>query len=110
MYTKIPHDKLIDVLSSTAKSVFNDTNRKNVCVSSKSAYFVKYNSDRNKFNVESIIECCKFLVSNAYFRIGDAIFRQTIGIPMGSDPAPFFANLYLSHYEAKWVKSQQKKK
>ena len=107
LYTKIPHDKLIDVLSSTAKSVFNDTNRKNVCVSSKSAYFVKYNSDRNKFNVESIIECCKFLVSNAYFRIGDAIFRQTIGIPMGSDPAPFFANLFLSYYEAKWIKSQQ---
>ena len=25
---------------------------------------------------------------------------QIIGIPMGSDPAPFFANLFLAHKEA----------
>ena len=24
---------------------------------------------------------------------------------MGSDPAPFFANLYLYHYESKWLQS-----
>jgi len=24
---------------------------------------------------------------------------------MDSDPAPFFANLYLSHFEATWIKS-----
>ena len=31
---------------------------------------------------------------------------QVIGIPMGSDPAPFFANLFLAHKEADWVKAQ----
>ena len=33
------------------------------------------------------------------------IFRQVIGIPMGSDPAPVFANLFLFFYESKWLKS-----
>ena len=33
---------------------------------------------------------------------------QVIGIPMGSDPAPFFANLFLAHKEADWVKAQRK--
>ena len=33
---------------------------------------------------------------------------QVIGIPMGSDPAPFFANLCLAHKEAEWVKAQFK--
>ena len=33
------------------------------------------------------------------------IFRQIIGIPIGSDPAPFFANLFLFYYESEWVKS-----
>ena len=33
---------------------------------------------------------------------------QVIGIPMGSDPAPFFANLFLAHKEAEWVKAQRK--
>ena len=33
---------------------------------------------------------------------------QVIRIPMGSDPAPFFANLFLAHKEADWVKAQCK--
>ena len=33
---------------------------------------------------------------------------QIIGIPVGSDPAPFFANLFLAHKEADWVKAQLK--
>ena len=32
---------------------------------------------------------------------------QVIGIPMGSDPAPFLANLFLAHKEANWVKAQR---
>ena len=27
---------------------------------------------------------------------------------MGSDPAPFFANLFLYHYESKWIRSLKK--
>ena len=35
--------------------------------------------------------------------------RLTVtGIAMGSDPAPFFANLFLAHKEADWVKAQRK--
>ena len=33
---------------------------------------------------------------------------QVIGIPMGSDPAPLFANLFLAHKEADWVTAQCK--
>ena len=33
---------------------------------------------------------------------------QVIGIPMGSDPASFFTNLFLAHKEADWVKAQCK--
>ena len=33
---------------------------------------------------------------------------QLIGIPRGSEPALFFANLSLAHKEADWVKAQCK--
>ena len=33
---------------------------------------------------------------------------QVIGIPMESDPAPFFANLFLGQKEDDWVKGQPK--
>ena len=40
-------------------------------------------------------------------RVGNAIFRQKIGIPMGSDPASFFANLFLFYYESQWIKTNK---
>ena len=32
---------------------------------------------------------------------------QVIGIPTGSDTAPFLANLFQAYKEAEWVKGQQ---
>ena len=38
------------------------------------------------------------------------MFRQIIGIPMGTDCAPFLANLFLFAYEYKWLKERFDKK
>ena len=40
------------------------------------------------------------VVDNSFFRFGDKVYRQCIGIPMGIDPAPQMANLYLYYYES----------
>ena len=42
-----------------------------------------------------------FGVNNSFSRVGPKIFCQAIGIPMGSDPAPFFENSILLVYEFK---------
>ena len=34
----------------------------------------------------------KYIQQNCYFKLTNNILRQMIGIPMGLDPAPFFAN------------------
>ena len=46
-----------------------------------------------------------FLINNSFFQAGSKILRQVIGIPMGSDPVPFFDNLFLFFYESRWLKS-----
>ena len=87
--TKIPHDKLINVLHKLIDSVFNNTNRKLIAVGNKRAYWVKKVSAKNPtFTADLLKQCVKFLINNAFFRVGDLIFRQVVGIPMGSDPAP----------------------
>ena len=53
-------------------------------------------------------EAIKFLLHNCFFSIGIIIMIQVIGISMESEPAPFFANLFLAHKEAEWVKAQSK--
>lgn len=44
-----------------------------------------------------------YIVDNAIFAAGNRAMRQLIGIPMGTDPAPFMANLYL-FYEYHYMK------
>ena len=46
----------------------------------------------------------KYILDNCYFKLGNKISRQVNGIPMGSDSAPFFANLFLFCDDSKWMK------
>ena len=43
------------------------------------------------------------VIDHSFFKFGDKVFRQSIGIPMGIDPAPQMANLYLYYYEANFM-------
>ena len=45
----------------------------------------------------------RHLITRTYFVVGNLIIRQSIGIPMGIDPAPFWANLYLYFYEQEFL-------
>ena len=60
------------------------------------------------FDKNSLKEAVCYLINNCYFVIGTFTFRQAIGIPMGSDPAPFFANLFLSYFEWQYMKNLNK--
>ena len=44
-------------------------------------------------------DAVSYLLFNCDFTVGPNIFSQIIGIPMGSDPAPFYANLFLYFYK-----------
>ena len=48
------------------------------------------------------------MVDNSFFKMGSKIYRQRIGIPMGVDPAPQMANLYLHHYESTFMEKLTK--
>ena len=107
LYTKIPHDKLIEVLSSIVDSTYNDTTRKYMSVGNKRAYWVKgIRNTRFLYSMNVVKDCLKFLIKDAYFRVGNLVFRQVNGI--GSDPAPFFANLFLFFFESKWINECKK--
>ena len=48
-------------------------------------------------------------MDNCYFRFGKNVYQQIIGIPMGSDPEPFMANLFLYYFEDKWMRKTKRK-
>ena len=45
----------------------------------------------------------EFLVDNIYVRFGGQLFRQMVGIPMGTNCAPVLADLFLYSYENEFL-------
>ena len=52
---------------------------------------------------DQIMSMFNYLIDNIYLFYGHAIYRQIIGIPMGTDCAPELANLFLFSYEYRFI-------
>ena len=78
---------------------FEDRTQKKISINKYTiATWCKY-SKYFVFDINSLKKAVGHLIRNSHFAIGDQVFQQKIGIPIGSDPAPFFANLFLFYYE-----------
>ena len=114
VYTKLPHDDLILVLHAMVDFAFNggkfknEGNRKFLTVFKNYSYWTKKSRGFNSFSRNKIKFLTTYLIKECYFQCANLILRQSIGIPMGIDPAPFWANLYLYYYEEKHVTTLMK--
>ena len=106
LYTKIPHDKPLCVLNEITDFAFKIGTRDFVAVYNSEAFWSRSKSKTGRSScLQEIKSCLEFLINNSFFQVGSKIFRQVIGIPMGSVSTPFFANLFLFFYESRWLKS-----
>ena len=111
LYTKLQHDDLVFNLYEIIDFAFKggnekkDGNRKYLTLSGRSAYWSKKKKGKNSFTKGDIKILVAKLIRESYFQIGNLLFLQIIGIPMGIDPAPFWANLHLYSYEYKFIKN-----
>ena len=110
LYTTIPHDKLKSKLKEIINQCFFHKNGNGrfqyVVIGYKDTYFVRDHSDApQKYSDADVIKMLEYLIDNIFVEIGGRIFQQTIGIPMGTDCAPLFADLFLYSYEAEFVQS-----
>ena len=48
-------------------------------------------------------EWWSFLIDNIFVKFGGCLFRQVIGIPMGTNCAPLLADLFLYSYESEFL-------
>ena len=105
-FTKIPHDKLLYVLNEITDFAFKGGARDYVTVYNSGAFWSRSKSKTGRsYSLQEIKSCLEFLINNSFFQVSSKIFRQVVGIPKVSDPALFFANLFLFFYESIWLKS-----
>ena len=105
LYTTLPHNLLIEVLNNLIGFVFKSTTKKKLGFSESSVYFTSKGVGNRYFTLETLKHTVSYLIQKCYFTVGNLVFKQDIGIPMGIDPAPFWANLFLYFYESNFVQS-----
>ena len=104
LYTKLPHDKLVKELLKLIDFCFNGGNKNYIKINDwGKANWGKKTKNSVGFTKNSLKVAVKHLIENCYFTVGNTVLRQAIGIPMGIDPAPFWANLFLYAYEASYM-------
>ena len=62
----------------------------------------------NKYTANDICKMIEFLVDNIYVRFGRQLFRQMVGIPMGTNCAPLLADLFPYSYENEFLDKLKK--
>ena len=105
LYTNIPHDKLKDKIKSFIFRIFELKKCNFITIGSHRAYFTKERSKKllscNKMELMSWIE---YIIDNAMVEYLGELYRQIIGVPMGTTCAPYLANIFLHVYEYDYLK------
>ena len=113
LYTNIPHDKLKDKMAIFINRIFTEIakskkGKKFICVSEwgNTAYFTKSKSKNNFcWSSEELVEIIKVIIDNSYICFHEEVYRQVIGIPMGTSCAPYLANIFLHVYEYDYLQN-----
>lgn len=103
LYTSIPHDKLKDMLSLVIKQAFRSRNKKFISCNGYNASMCDQRKAGFCLSINQLIECVNFLIDQSYILYKGELYRQCIGIPMGTNCAPYLANLFLYAYESKFI-------
>ena len=65
---------------------------------------VKY-KNYHLWSCQKVCDALIYLLDNIFIRFGIKLYRQTTGIPMGTNCAPLVADLFLFCYERDFMKS-----
>ena len=106
LYTTLPlyliKDKLIDLINRT----FIRENTQYLACNEECAFFTSdVYKNHNLLSCQKVCDALVYLLDNIFIRFGTNLYRQTIGISMGTNCAPLVADLFLFCYERCFMKS-----
>ena len=106
LYTTLPHnlikDKLIDLIEST----FQREGCAYLACNDRNEFFTSEKSKKyHAWSCQNVCDALTFLLDNILIRFGTKLYRQVVGIPMGTNCAPLVADLFLFCYERDFMMS-----
>ena len=100
LHTTLPHNLIKDKLVDLIERTFQRECSLYIACNNRNAFFTS-DAVRNYdlCSCQKVCEALTFLLDNIYIRFGSKLYRQIVGIPMGTNCAPLVAYLFLFCYE-----------
>ena len=114
----LPHnlikEKLLDLIEWTFKRALKNYGSLYLACNDRKAFFTS--SDQSRYTLwscqnvcdalsQNVCDALSYLLDNIYIRFGTKLYRQIVGIPMGTNCAPLVADLFLYCYERDFMDS-----
>ena len=100
LYTTLPHnlikEKLVDLIERAFGNFYKNEGTLYLACNDWKAFFTS--TDHRGYTLRSCQNVCdtlSYLLDNIYIIFGNKLYRQIVGIPMGTNCAPLVANLFL---------------
>ena len=109
LYTSIPHDILKSRISNLVHNAFRKKDGSvrytHIKVTRAKEYFTHdiNGGGDGMYTADNICKMIEFLIDNIFVQFGGRLFRQMIGILMGTNCAPLLADLFLYSYENEFL-------
>ena len=106
LYTSIPHDKLKDKMKIFVENIFNSQRKKKtfIVINGKWTHFaMKRMSSKLCCTCEELLQWIYYIIDNSFITFESKVYRQILGIPMGTNCAPYLANTFLHVYEYQYI-------
>ena len=106
LYTTFPHNLIKEKLINLIEWTFKREGSPYIACNERQAFFTSEDTKRYKlWSCQNVCEALIYLLDNIYIRFGTKLYRQIVGIPMGTNCAPLVADLFLFCYERDFMTS-----
>ena len=109
LYPALPQSEIKKQFSKIFNKVFKREGKQFINVGYKEAYFSSRQNSRGcSFRLNDMIEILEFILDNIFVKFGNKIYKQVVGVPIGSDSGADIANLLLFSYESDYIEKVSK--
>ena len=106
LYTTLPHNLIRNQLVDLIENTFRREEALYLACNEEHAFFASEEYKRyDLWSCQKVTDALIYLLDNIYIRFGSKLYRQNVGIPMGTNCAPLVADLFLFCYERDFMKS-----
>ena len=110
LYTTLPHnlikEKLVDLIERASKKFYKNEGTLYLACNDSKAFFNSTDHKRyTLWSCQNVCDALSYILDNIYIRFGNKLYRQIVGIPMGTTCAPLVADLFLFYYRRDFMTS-----